>query len=75
MIFSKNFIASAKVYPSLIFADIVTARCLLYRASCFAEPSSLKLTRFDKEISFPFVSERTKILETPSLFLLSDKYC
>ena len=72
---SKYFIASVKVYPSLIFADIVIAGCLLYLASSFAEPSSSKLTRFAKEISFPFVSERTNIFDTPSLFLLSDKYC
>ena len=37
--------------------------------------SSLKLTRFAKEMSFPLVSERTNIFEIPSLFLLSDKYC
>ena len=58
-----------------MLAEIVIARCLLYRASSFAEPSSLKFTKFAKEISFPLVSERTKILEIPSLFLLSDKYC
>jgi len=58
-----------------MLAEIVIARCLLYRESSFAAPSSLKLTRFAREISFPLVSERTKILEIPSLFLLSDKYC
>ena len=58
-----------------MLAEIVTARCLLYLASSFAEPSSLKLTKFAKEINFPLVSERTNIFETPYLFLLSDKYC
>ena len=61
------------MYPSLIFADIVTARCLLYLASCFAEPSSLKLTKFDKEISFPFVSERTIEL-MPEDRIVNDHY-
>ena len=58
-----------------MFAEIVTALCRLYRASCLAVPSFLKLIRFAMEISFVFVSERTNILEIPSLFLLSDMYC
>ena len=73
--FSKYFIASTKVYPSLIFAEIVTALCLLYLESSLAEPSSLKLTKLESDINFLFVSERTKIFDIPSLFLLSDKYC
>ena len=54
---------------------MVTALCLLYLASSFAEPSSLNSIKFASEISFPEVSDLTKILEIPSLFLLSDKYC
>ena len=52
-----------------MLAEIVIARCLFYRESSFAVPSSLKFTKFAREISFPLVSDRTKILEIPSLFL------
>ena len=56
-------------------AEIVTALCLLYLASVFAEPSSLNSTRFAKETSLPEVSDLTKIFEIPFLFLLSEIYC
>jgi hypothetical protein len=53
----------------------VTALCLLYLDNSFAVPSSSKLTRLVSDINFPVVSDLTKILDIPSLFLLSDKYC
>ena len=50
-----------------IFAEIVTALCLLYLDSSTAEPSSLKSTRLTSEINFPVVSDLTKIFDNPSL--------
>ena len=54
---------------------MVTALCLLYLANSFAVPSSSKLTRLISDISFPVVSDLTKIFDIPSLSLLSDRYC
>ena len=58
-----------------MFADIVTALCLLYLDNLFAEPSSLKSTIFAKEINLPVFSDLTKILLRPSLSFLSFRYC
>ena len=58
-----------------MFAEIVTAFCLLYLERTFADPSSLKSTKFAKEINFELFSDLTKILAKLSLFLLSSRYC
>ena len=41
----------------------------------FADPSSLNSTKLARDISLPDVSDLTKIFDTPSLFLRSERYC
>mgnify|MGYP000615426858 CR=1 FL=1 len=56
-----------------MFAEIVTALCLLYLDNASAVPSSLRSTRLTIETNLPVVFDLTCILDKSSLFLLSDK--
>jgi hypothetical protein len=54
---------------------MVTALCLSYLANTFAEPSSLRSTKFDNEINSPVMLDLTKSLLRLSLSFLSKRYC
>ena len=58
-----------------MFADIVTALCLLYLDNLLAVPFSLNSTKFESETKFPVFSDLTNILLKLSLSFLSSKYC
>ena len=49
-----------------MFADIVTALCLLYLDNFFADPISVNSIKFAKETNLPVLSDLTNILEIPS---------
>ena len=54
---------------------MVTALCLSYLASTFADPSSFKSTKFESEINSPVMLDLTNSLLKLSLSFLSTRYC
>ena len=58
-----------------MFAEIVTALCLLYLDNLFADPSSFRSTKFARDTRPPVVFDLTNILLKLSLSRLSSIYC